>query len=131
MLLSLDSRKGRYRKLVLDGDRLMGAMLLGDLTEAATFRRLVEDGATMPPELLEDSIRAPLPVSGVVCSCAGVTREQVDAAIRAHGLERVSELARVTGACSGCGSCRLDVERILAEREPETLRDIRAARAGV
>ena len=130
-LLHLDSRSGRYRKLVLAGERLVGAVLLGDLGEAALLRRLVEDGAMVPPELLADAVRPAMPIEGVVCSCAAVTREQIDAAIAANGLERLGDVARVTGACSGCGSCRTDVERILAERPRETLRDIRAARAGV
>jgi NAD(P)H-nitrite reductase large subunit len=45
-------------------------------------------------------------------------------------LERVSAVAQVTGATTGCGGCRTEVERILAERYRETLRDVRAARAG-
>lgn len=129
-VLALDSRKGRYRKLVLADDRLVGAVLLGDLGEAATLRRLVEDGARVPPELLEAGERQELPIQGVVCSCANVTREQIDSAIAANGLERVSEVARVTGAATGCGSCRPQVERILAEHPRESLRDIRASRAG-
>jgi ferredoxin-nitrate reductase len=129
-LLSLNSRKGRYRKLVLAGDRLVGAVLLGNLDEAPALRRLVEDGGIVPPEFLEETIRAAPPIEGVVCSCAAVTREQIDAAIQAGGLERVSEVARVTGSCTGCGSCRPQIERILAERPRESLRDIRAARAG-
>jgi ferredoxin-nitrate reductase len=130
-LLSLDSRKGRYRKLVLSGDRLVGAVLLGNLEEAATLRRLVEDGAVVPDALLDGNIAPPPAMEGVVCSCMSVTREQIDQAITAGGLERVSDVARVTGACTGCGSCRTQVERILAERPAETLRDIRAARVGV
>jgi ferredoxin-nitrate reductase len=129
-LLSLDSRKGRYRKLVLSNDRLVGAVLLGDLGDAATLRRLVEDGARVPAELLEEGSRPELPIEGMVCSCASVSREQIDDAIAANGLERLSEVARVTGACTGCGSCRTQVERILAEHPRESLRDIRAARIG-
>jgi NAD(P)H-nitrite reductase large subunit len=66
----------------------------------------------------------------VVCSCASVTREQIVRAIAAGSLERVSAVAQVTGATTGCGGCRTEVERILAERGRETLRDVRAARAG-
>jgi NAD(P)H-nitrite reductase large subunit len=54
-----------------------------------------------------------------------VTREQIEAG----GLERVAAVAQATGATTGCGGCRVQVERILAERKPETLRDARAARA--
>jgi ferredoxin-nitrate reductase len=135
-LLSLDTRRGRYRKLVVADDRLAGAVLLGDLSEAVTLRRLVEEGRAVPDELLEASLpsagtaAAAARVSGVVCSCAGVTREQIEQAIAAGALERVSEVAQVTGATSGCGGCRSEVERMLAGRGRETLRDVRAARAG-
>ena len=133
-LLSLDTRQGRYRKLVVADERLVGAVLLGDLSEAVTLRRLVEEGRPVPAELLEASFPAPgggvASASGVVCSCAGVTREQIEQAIAAGGLERVSAVAQVTGATTGCGGCRGEVERILAARGRETLRDVRAARAG-
>ena len=47
------------------------------------------------------------------------------------GTDVDADRARATGACTGCGSCRQQIERILAERPKETLRDIRAARVGV
>jgi ferredoxin-nitrate reductase len=126
-LLVLDSRRGRYRKLVLDDDRLVGAVLLGDLSEAPTLRQLVEDGRSVPPELLENQVGAAPRLDGVVCSCAAVTREQIDAAIVAGGLTRVSEVAKHSGAATGCGGCRPAIERILAERPRESLRDARPA----
>ena len=134
-LLSLDTRRGRYRKLVVADDRLVGAVLLGDLSEAVRLRRLVEEGRPVPAELLEATLppagaEAVPSAGGIVCSCASVTREQIEQAIAAGSLERVSAVAQVTGATTGCGGCRTEVERILAERGRETLRDVRAARAG-
>jgi NAD(P)H-nitrite reductase large subunit len=75
-------------------------------------------------------IGAALRASGIVCSCAGIAREQIEQAIVAGGLERVSAVAQATGATTGCGGCRTQVERILAEHRPESLRDAKAARAG-
>ena len=129
-LLFLDSRRGRYRKLVLAEDRLMGAVLLGDLTEALALRQLVEDGRSVPPELLEQGTAAAPELDGMVCSCAAVSREQIDAAIGSEGLTRVGQIARETGATTGCGGCRAAVERILSEHRGESLRDVRAARSG-
>jgi ferredoxin-nitrate reductase len=130
-VLSLDTRHGRYRKLVLADNRLVGAVLLGDLSEAVMLRRLVENATPVPPELLNPAgPSAEQPPTGVVCACANVTRDQIDHAIGAEGLERVAAVANATGATTGCGACRPQVERILAERSPESLRDIRAARAG-
>lgn len=48
------------------------------------------------------------------CYCTGVTREQAIAAIHA-GARSVDDLQRTTGACSGCGTCRWELEGLLAE----------------
>ena len=77
---------------------------------------MVEDGHPVPAELFE-AVRI-------------VTREQIVDAIGTEGLERVSDVARATGATTGCGGCRTQVERLLAEHDRESLRDVRAARAG-
>src|SRR5204862_22628 len=52
-VLSLDSRAGRYRKLIVDGDRLVGALLLGDLAEVPALHELIEHGGAVPDELLD------------------------------------------------------------------------------
>jgi ferredoxin-nitrate reductase len=129
-VLFLDSRRGRYRKLVLAGDRLMGAVLLGDLTEAVTLRQLVEDGRTVPADLLEPNASAKPQLDGIVCACAAVSRDEIERAIATEGLTRVSQIARDTGATTGCGGCRAAVEQLIAEQPRETLREARAARAG-
>ena len=59
-----------------------------------------------------------------------MSRDQIETAIALEGLTRVSQVARETGATTGCGGCRQQVERILSEHRPESLRDARAARAG-
>jgi NAD(P)H-nitrite reductase large subunit len=50
----------------------------------------------------------------VQCYCTGLTRDQVVAAIRAGNLT-VDRLRQATGVCGGCGTCRPEVERLLAE----------------
>ncbi len=48
------------------------------------------------------------------CYCTGVTREQALTAIQA-GARTVEDLQRRTGACTGCGTCRWELEGLLAE----------------
>ena len=130
-LLSLDSRRGRYRKLVLADDRLVGAVLLGDLDEAVTLRRSSRTARTVPPELLETGRprRAADRRDGLLVR-VGHARADRDGDRDAKGSSACREVARATGARTGCGSCRAQVERILAEHRGESLRDIRAARSG-
>ncbi|HEX2086137.1 MAG TPA: FAD-dependent oxidoreductase, partial [Solirubrobacteraceae bacterium] len=132
-VLALDSRAGRYRKLVLSGDRLAGAILLGDLGDAATVHELLETGRPVPPELLDAPEPAPAgaPRSQLVCSCNAVSRDTIERAIADGGLERLEQVALATRATTGCGGCRDEVEVLLAgaiERRSEPLRPAPAAR---
>ncbi len=48
-----------------------------------------------------------------VCHCIGVRHDALLRAI-AGGCRTVEDLQRVTGACTGCRSCRPDLERMLS-----------------
>jgi ferredoxin-nitrate reductase len=118
-VLSLDTRRGRYRRLLIDEDaRLAGAILLGDLREAKTLRRLLADRERVPDALLADAGPPATEDRGDpdlnVCSCQGVTRGEIADAIRERRLTTVAEVAEHTRASTGCGGCRADVEALLA-----------------
>jgi len=57
----------------------------------------------------------------LICHCMAVTRGRLERAVREQGARSVEDLQRLTAACCGCGTCRWDVEdllaRVLAERE--------------
>lgn len=48
-----------------------------------------------------------------VCVCYQVTAEEIERAVRMGGLKTVEEVTAATRACSGCGSCRDDIEEII------------------
>ena len=52
-VIALDSRRERYRKLVVKDGRLSGATLLGELGDARTLRELIANGAPVPEALLD------------------------------------------------------------------------------
>jgi ferredoxin-nitrate reductase len=120
-LLALDSRDGRYRKLVLRDGRLAGAILLGDLTEARALRALLSSQAEVPEETIAAHVRAdpaatPAPPEdprATVCSCMNISRGALDEAIRSRDLRTVAEVARHTRASTGCGGCRPEVAAIV------------------
>ena len=115
-VLSLDSRSGRYRKLVVAGERLVGAVLLGELSEVAALHDLLEHGAPVPEELLAGAPAVAVEsAAATVCSCNGVSRGAIEEAIAAGGLERLEQVAAATRATTGCGGCRPAVEGLLAE----------------
>ncbi len=48
------------------------------------------------------------------CYCTGVTQQQVLRAMVDHGVRSIDEVRRVSGACTGCQSCRRELEQLLA-----------------
>jgi len=112
-----DGRRGAYRKLVLDGDLLVGAVLVGDVDGASELSSLLRGRQSVPDWLLAGPGQAaereePKP-EDTVCSCNSVTRGELCDAISDDGLSTVAEVARSTRATTGCGSCTSDVEELL------------------
>jgi len=113
-VIALDSRRERYRKLVLRDGALAGATLLGDIGEAHTLRSLIASNEAVPDELLETG--GPVsdePADHLVCSCQTVSRSEIVTAIRERALTTVAQVSEHTGASTGCGGCRPDVEALL------------------
>jgi NAD(P)H-nitrite reductase large subunit len=118
---------------VLAGDRLAGAILLGDLIDAARLHRTVEAGAALPGDLLAAGAPVPAPSTDddLVCSCNGVTRGSIVRAVKARGAD-VAVVADATGATTGCGGCRPEVEQLVAtagDGDRAELIDVRLAQA--
>jgi ferredoxin-nitrate reductase len=116
-----DTRRGIYRRLVLDGDRLTGAALVGDTTAARQLAGLLRTGDEIPSGLLRDAAGAvptPLPDDprATVCCCHGVTVGELREAIERDGLETVADVGASTRATTGGGSCRVEVQELLAKQ---------------
>jgi ferredoxin-nitrate reductase len=120
-----DGRRGVYRRLVLDGERLAGAVLVGDVSQARELSGLLRSEDPVPERLLagpgEATEAEPDPgPEATVCTCNAVTRGEIEQAISARGLTSVAGVARATRASTGCGSCSSEVEALLRRAdEPE------------
>ncbi|HWI70626.1 MAG TPA: FAD-dependent oxidoreductase, partial [Baekduia sp.] len=123
-----DTRSGRYRKLVLDGDRLVGAILVGDVADARRCSAALRSDDPTDPTLIDAGFgtpgaEAPPPdPDATVCSCNAVTAGAIDRAIAARGLTTVAGVARATRASTGCGGCASEVRAIL-ERHRSSARN--------
>lgn len=119
---------GVYKKLVIKGDRLVGACLYGDTADGAWYFRLIREGR--PIDELRDQLMfgesavgdtghmGESKVTGMadsfeVCGCNGVCKGTIVSAIRDKGLFTVDEIKKHTKASSSCGSCSGLVEQIL------------------
>ncbi len=118
----LDPARGTYKKLVLRGDRLVGAILLGDAPTVGTVTQLFDRGTPVPADRLALLLDRP-PGPGqrgdsaadtdTVCHCNGVTAGAITACWLA-GARTLGDVARATRATTGCGGCTDTVAGILA-----------------
>jgi ferredoxin-nitrate reductase len=111
------------QKLVVNGGRLVGAALVGDVSRAPRLCALMADGEEVTADVLAelvDPTRVPAIAPGaIVCGCNGVTRAAIVAAARDPRLARTAALTEETGAGAACGSCVPALEALLAELRSE------------
>lgn len=111
----VDESAGIYKKCVVQDDRLVGAILLGDLSEMDLFRGLIADGTELGEQRKTLLMRfsETVPMRGeLVCSCNTVGRLNIEDAVAAGAVD-LAALMNQTRAGTGCGSCRPEVARIL------------------
>jgi nitrite reductase (NADH) large subunit len=119
---------GVYKKLVIKGDKLVGACLYGDTVDGSYYFKLLRDGRSVSDirdKLMfgESSIgdtgheghnkAAAMPDSDEVCGCNGVTKGTICKAIKEKGLFTLDEVRKHTKASASCGSCTGLVEQML------------------
>ena len=114
-ILLMDVSKRFYKKCIVYNDWLIGAILMGDKSEFAEFKRLIEEKIELS-EKREELLRGTNvdePVLGkLVCSCSQVGEGNLEAAIKA-GCHDFAKLCQQTGAGLGCGSCKSEVKQIM------------------
>ena len=114
--------RGVYKKLVVRGGKLAGAILLGDASSAPallqTFDRdrpLSDDRSELLfPQTIHSSqtSAADLPDDAQICNCNGVSKGAIVAAVKS-GCRSLKTLCDRTRAGTGCGTCKRDVGVIL------------------
>jgi nitrite reductase (NADH) large subunit len=123
-----DAVAGVYKKLVIseDGRKLLGGILVGDASAYGVLRPMVAgpNGAGIdlpanPEELILPAATGSgpdlaLPPEAQVCSCNNVTKGEIEAAVDA-GCETAADVTRQTKAGSTCGSCKVQVKKIVEE----------------
>ena len=123
---------GVYKKLVIQADKLVGAVMYGDTVDGSWYFKLLRDGrsvADIRDKLMfgESNIGANLGDTGhqgrskaaamadmdEVCGCNGITKGSICKAIKDKGLFTLDEVRRQTKASASCGSCTGLVEQLL------------------
>ncbi|BBE49757.1 Nitrite reductase [NAD(P)H] [Ferriphaselus amnicola] len=124
-----DAAGGVYKKLVLQNDVLVGAVMYGDTKDGAWYFQMIRDGKNVAE--LRDHLMfgqshlgntghqgqnstAAMPDSMEVCGCNGVCKGTIVNAITENGLFTLDEVRKHTKASASCGSCTGLVEQIIA-----------------
>ncbi len=123
-----DAARGVYKRLVLEENRIVGAVMYGDTADGAWFFGQIRDGAdvaAMRSTLIFGPAHAggspldpmaavaALPDEAEICGCNGVCKGKIAAAISGGASDLDAVKAR-TKASSSCGTCTGLVEQILA-----------------
>jgi nitrite reductase (NADH) large subunit len=124
-----DPARGVYRRLVLQDERLIGAVLYGDAKDGGWYFGLLKDGQKLGDlrETLIFGQDVAMAAAGVdpnaalaamadtaeVCGCNGVCKGVITRAIAEKGLTTVDAVRAHTKASASCGSCTGLVEGLL------------------
>ncbi|MBS8226416.1 nitrite reductase large subunit NirB [Vannielia litorea] len=123
-----DPARGVYKRLVIEGEKLVGAVMYGDTADSNWFFGLIKDGTDVE-EMRETLIFGPafqgggsvdpmaavaaLPADAEICGCNGVCKGQIIEAIEG-GATTLGQIKATTKASASCGTCTGLVEQVMA-----------------
>ncbi|MCZ4260338.1 nitrite reductase large subunit NirB [Limimaricola sp. G21655-S1] len=123
-----DPARGVYKRLVLEGERLIGAVMYGDTADGAWFHGLIKDREDVS-EMRDTLIFGPafqggaqadpmaavaaLPADAEICGCNGVCKGRIVEAVEG-GATTIEDVRAVTKASGSCGTCTGLVEQVMA-----------------
>ncbi|RFC39638.1 MAG: nitrite reductase (NADH) large subunit [Candidatus Nitrotoga sp. CP45] len=124
-----DVSGGRYKKLVLNNNTLIGAVMYGDTKDSSWYFQMIRDGKNVS-EIRDQlifgqshlgnagsqgqNLAATMTNAMEVCGCNGVCKGTIVKAIKEKGLFTLEDVRKHTKASASCGSCTGLVEQILA-----------------
>ncbi len=128
-ILMHDAVGGVYKKLVIQADKLIGAVMYGDTKDSSWYFQMIREGKNISE--IRDHLMfgqshlgdighqgqtsaAAMPDTMEVCGCNGVCKGTIVKAIKEKGLFTLDDVRKHTKASSSCGSCTGLVEQLLA-----------------
>ena len=113
--------RGVYKSVIIRGDRLVGATLLGDVGKVGYLMQAFDQGLPLPQERVRllfdlggpgaEVSAAELSGDAQVCNCNGVSKTAI---VEATGtMKTLTGVMERTRAGKGCGSCKTLVQQIV------------------
>ncbi len=129
-LVFRDAGRGVYKRVVLEGGKVAGAVLFGDAIDGGWYFDLMRSGADVGEiretllfgQAITEGLRgvdprsavAAMPDSHEVCGCNGVCKGAITGAIGELNLTTLEGVRAHTKASASCGSCTPLVEQLLS-----------------
>ena len=123
-----DAARGSYKRVILQDNRIIGAVLYGDVTDGGWYNEMLKAGKDVS-EMRETLIfgqahqgggsfdpvaaAAALPDDAEICGCNGICKGTIVQAITEKGLSSLSEVRSHTKASASCGTCANSVENLI------------------
>ncbi|MGM0883042.1 MAG: nitrite reductase large subunit NirB [Bacillota bacterium] len=113
-----DEFGGVYKKVVIRGGKVVGAVLFGDISDGARLFAMIRSGEDVTgkeKEILLGSggsapsnadLIASMSDDEIVCGCNGVSKGAVVTAINEKGCTSVNDIKACTKASASCGGCK-------------------------
>ena len=110
-----EAKRGTYKKLIVRDGRLVGGILMGDISKAAYLMQAFDRDSPLPDERLgllfdlgtpsQKVTLDEMPPDAQICNCNGVTKGAIGACV-AGGKRSAKAVMAATRAGMGCGSCK-------------------------
>lgn len=112
-----DEQDGIYKKIVLRGNQIVGAVLFGDSSEGNRLFSMIKKQAdisdTAKIAILQplgqdagESLVASMTADEIICGCNGVSKGTIVQAIQEQGCTSVDQVKACTSASRSCGGCK-------------------------
>ncbi|MDQ0861657.1 nitrite reductase large subunit NirB [Bacillus sp. V2I10] len=119
-----DEQDGIYKKIVLRGNKIIGAVLFGDTNDGSRLLAMIQKQADVSEtskvsilqpigELAGSSLVESMSAEEMICGCNGVSKGAIVHAIQKQGCSTVDEIKACTSASRSCGGCKPLVAELL------------------
>jgi nitrite reductase (NADH) large subunit len=117
-----EAKRGTYKKLIVRDGRLVGGILMGDISKAAFLMQAFDRDSPLPDERLgllfdlgtpsQKVTLDEMPPDTQICNCNGVTKGAIGACVEG-GKRSGKAVMAATRAGMGCGSCKSLVNEVV------------------
>lgn len=125
-IIFIDKAQKYYKKCIIHNDKLVGAILMGDKSEFAEFKELIENEVELSEkrmQLLRSGEKGEPMIGNLVCSCNNVGTGNIEKAIN-EGCSTLVDTCQKTGAGLGCGSCKGEIQQMLKASQAQQTEEV-------